>query len=91
MEPIDLIQQKRTLTAGTLKNYRSQLNTMVRLTGDDKWWEKDPTVAIKAIDKSGKADTTKRSLFQVSLVLMLVLEQKEKSELSRTSYGLCHT
>lgn len=83
MEPIDLIQQKRTLTAGTLKNYRSQLNTMVRLTGDDKWWEKDPTVAIKAINKSGKADTTKRSLFQVALVLMLVLEQKEKSELFR--------
>ena len=82
MEPIDLIQQKRELTAGTLKNYKSQLNTMVRLAGD-KWWEKDPKVAIKAIDKSGKADTTKRSLFQIGLVLMLSLDEKEKGEMFR--------
>ena len=48
MEPIDLIQEKRTITAGTLKNYKSQLNTMVKLAGD-KWWEKDPEVSIEAI------------------------------------------
>ena len=89
MEPIDLIQEKRDLSAGSLKNYKSQLNTMGRLTGD-KWWEKDPKVAIEAIknarNPSGKqplSDTTKRTLFQVCLVLMLCLEEKEKSELFR--------
>jgi len=70
MEPIDLIQQERKLTAGTLRNYKSQLNTMVRLAGSE-WWDNDPKVTIEAIDKSGKSDTTKRSLYQICLVLML--------------------
>ncbi len=73
MEPIQVIKQKRNLSAGTLKNYSSQLNTVGRLAGDD-WWKKDPKVAIDAIKKSGKADTTKRSLFQIGMVLMLSLE-----------------
>ena len=82
MEPIEVIKQKRNLSAGTLKNYSSQLTSMGRLAGYD-WWKKDPKTIITAIKNSGKADTTKRSLFQICLVLFLSLEQKEKSELFR--------
>ena len=85
MDYIAIIQKARPqLKMNTLKNYKTQLNKMVKIFGENWWNEKTADEVVETIltfkNDKGKpmSQTYKRNVLQASTVLLTSFEDKEK-------------
>jgi len=78
MDYIAIIQKARPqLKMNTLKNYKTQLNKMVKIFGDNWWNEKTADEIVETILAYEMSQTYKRNVLQASTVLLTSVENKE--------------
>ena len=91
MDYIAIISKARPqLKENTLKNYKTQLNKMVKIFGEDWWNEKTADEVVETILASDLSQTYKRNVLQASTVLLtsvMKLSDADWKELGITWIG----